>query len=96
MMIQFPILVEPGTDGMAWSIIVPDLPGCFSAADEEGDVPANAREAILLHLEGEETIPQPTPISELRTNPEYSGFIISFVDIELSAIEGPIKRIDGT
>ncbi|MEA3413157.1 MAG: type II toxin-antitoxin system HicB family antitoxin [Pseudomonadota bacterium] len=96
MKVQYPIFIEPGTDKTAWGIIVPDLPGCFSAADEEGDVLAHAREAILLHLEGEEAIPEPSSLSELRGDPEYAGFIISLVDVDLSAIEGPAKRINVT
>jgi len=30
---KYPIAIEPGSDKTAWCVIVPDLPGCFSAAD---------------------------------------------------------------
>lgn len=96
MKVQYPILIEPGTDETAWGIIVPDLPGCFSASDDEADVLANAREAILLHLEDAETIPEPTSLAKLRDDPEYAGFIAGLVDVDLSAIEGPAKRINVT
>ncbi|WP_297324928.1 type II toxin-antitoxin system HicB family antitoxin [Nitrosomonas sp.] len=36
MRIQYPILIEKGTKGNAWGVIVPDLPDCFSAADAAG------------------------------------------------------------
>lgn len=28
---RYPIAIEPGTDATAWGVVVPDLPGCFSA-----------------------------------------------------------------
>jgi len=34
-----PIAIEPGSDTAAWGVVVPDLPGCFSAADEGIDQP---------------------------------------------------------
>ena len=62
MKIQYPVLIEKGSKDTAWGIIVPDLPGCFSAADEEADILDNAREAILLHLEALEDVPQPSSL----------------------------------
>jgi len=51
MNIQYPVLIERGFQGTAWGIIVPDLPGCFSAAD------------ILNHAR--EAIPQPSSLNLL-------------------------------
>lgn len=36
----------------AYGIHFPDLPGCFSAADNENDIVAQASEAVALWLEG--------------------------------------------
>ena len=36
----------------AFGVVVPDLPGGFSAGDSLDEAMAQAREAILLHLEG--------------------------------------------
>ena len=30
---KYPIAIEPGNKHAAWGVVVPDLPGCFSAAD---------------------------------------------------------------
>ena len=30
---KFLIAIEPGTPGTAYGVVVPDLPGCFSAGD---------------------------------------------------------------
>ena len=52
-------------EGSAWGVHFPDLPGCFSAADELDDVQANASEAVMLYLEGEKA-PKPSPIESIR------------------------------
>ena len=49
-------LVEKDTDS-AFGISFPDVPGCFSAADEADDVLRNAIEALELHLE-DDTAPR--------------------------------------
>ena len=49
----------------AFGISFPDVPGCFSAADEEGDIIANAIEALSLYFEDEEMVPA-SPISEIQ------------------------------
>ena len=49
---HYPIAIEPGGDKNAFGGVVPDLPGCFPAGDSAGDAMAQARDAILLHLEG--------------------------------------------
>ena len=48
----FPLAIEPGDDKHAFGVVVPDLPDRFSAGDSLDDAMAQARDAILLHLEG--------------------------------------------
>lgn len=43
---KFPIAIEAGTDTSAFGVVVPDLPGCFSAGDALDEAYANAVEAI--------------------------------------------------
>ena len=93
MKLQYPIFIEPGNAQTAWGIIVPDLPGCFSAADEESDLVENAREAIVLHLSEFEKIPAPSSLQDI-TVPE--GMFLAVVDVDLSLFEGPAKRINIT
>ena len=46
---KYPIAIEPGNDADAWGVIVPDLPGCFSAADSGIDEAIdNTKQAIEL------------------------------------------------
>jgi predicted RNase H-like HicB family nuclease len=49
---RYPIAIETGDSKHAYGVVVPDLPGCFSAGDTLDEALTNAREAILLHLEG--------------------------------------------
>lgn len=92
MKVQYPVLIEKGDKDTAWGIIVPDLPGCFSAADEQADILDNAREAILLHLETLDTIPEASSLDNI----DSGDFTLGLVDVDLSQIHGPSKRINVT
>ena len=65
---RYPITIEPGDDETtAWGVVVPDLPGCFSAGDTTDDALSNAIEAIECHIEGllldGEKFPCPTQLN---------------------------------
>lgn len=92
MKIRYPVLIEKASKSHAGGIIVPDFPGCFSAADEEANILDNAREAILLHLEALEEIPQPSSLESI----DSAGFTIGLVDVDLSQIDDAVKRINIT
>jgi predicted RNase H-like HicB family nuclease len=64
MMIVYHAVVHKDEDS-AWGVHFPDLPGCFSAADDLADVQANASEAVALYLEGEKA-PKPSTIEKIR------------------------------
>jgi predicted RNase H-like HicB family nuclease len=64
MMIVYHAIVHKDEDS-AWGVHFPDLPGCFSAADDLADVQANASEAVMLYLEGEKA-PEPSAIEKIR------------------------------
>ena len=68
---KYPIAIEPGNATTAWGVVVPDLPGCFSAADSGIDEAiTNAQEAIELWIEIAldlgQTIPAPSSITVLQ------------------------------
>lgn len=94
----YPVFVEPGDKKHAWSVVIPDFPGCFSASDEEENIPAMVQEAIELWMDGEDLpLPKPSSISELRHHPDYQydGFWL-LVDIDLSRIDTTPQRINIT
>ena len=82
---KYPIAIEPGDKDRAWSVVVPDLPGCFSAADSGIDeVIENAKEAIELWIEtaldAGEDVPKPSSIDVFQRNREFKGWVWAIVD----------------
>jgi len=77
---KYPIAIEMGGPKKTWGVVVPDLPGCFSAADFGIDEAIeNAKEAIELWIEvaldqGME-IPRPSRINDPQKKKEYKGWI---------------------
>ena len=43
---RYPVAIEPGTETEAFGVVVPDLPGCFSAGDTMEEAMAKTEEAI--------------------------------------------------
>ena len=55
---RYPIAMERGTETTAYGVVVPDLPGCFSAGDTLDETISSAEEAAA--LDAGEAIPAPT------------------------------------
>ena len=87
---RFPIAIEPGDENTAFGVVVPDLPGCFSAGDTLEEAYANAAEAIELWvettLETGGTIPAPGSLQALRRDPDLTGWIVDMVEVDLSGL----------
>ena len=75
---QFDIAIEQGTSSTAWGIVVPALPGCFSAGDSLEEAMKNVRVAIYLHMEttAEDGIAASLALdlNDLKADPEYDGW----------------------
>ncbi len=97
---RFPIAIEPGDDTHAFGVIVPDLPGCFSAGNTLDEAIDNAKEAIELWLEtvidDGGAIPELRSIGEHQSNPEFSGWIWAVVSIDLSELSDKVERVNIT
>ena len=97
---RYPIAIEPGDDARAWGVVVPDLPGCFSAGDTLDEAIEQAREAIVLHLDGllddGEAIPAPRPVSEHQGRPELAGWIWAVVEIDPAMLDNQVERVNIT
>lgn len=96
----FPIAIEPGDDTHAFGVVVPDIPGCFSAGDTLDEALRNAREAIDFHMEGlvedNDDIPVASSVQAHSSNPEYDGFIWAVVDIDITQYLGKAEKINVT
>ena len=97
---RYPIAVETGDAEHAYGVVVPDLPGCFSAGDTLDEALTNSQEAILLHLEGllddGMPFPAPTAIEQLRKKRSYRGWTWAVVDIDASELGDKAARINIT
>ena len=98
---KYPIVIEPGNDHTAWGVVVPDLPGCFSAADSGLDEAIeNAKEAIELWIETaldeDKVIPKPSNMNELQNNAEYKGWIWAIAEIDPALLSDEIERVNIT
>lgn len=97
---NYPIAIEPGDESHAYGVVVPDLPGCFSAGDTLDDAMANAREAIELWLEtvmdDGGTIPAPSSVAALQAQPEFAGWIWAVVPVDLAKLSDRVERINIT
>jgi len=98
---KFPIAIEPGHSTQAWGVVVPDLPGCFSASDEGIDEAIdNAKEAIELWIETaldmNQAIPKPSNITQLQKQKEFKGWIWAMVDIDPALLSDEVERVNIT
>lgn len=96
---RYPIAIEPGTDTIAWGVVVPDLPGCFSAGDTLEEAMIQAEEAITAWIEATldagESIPQPSPIEALRAaHPEFDGWLWALVKVDPAMLDDTLERVN--
>ena len=97
---KYPIAIEPVNDTTAYGVVVPDLPGCFSAGDTLEEAIANAPKAIALWMEDAiergVVAPAPKPIEVHRKNKDFNGWIWAIVDGDLSRVADKAQRINIT
>jgi predicted RNase H-like HicB family nuclease len=77
---RYVVAIEKGDKKHAYGVVVSDLPGCFSAGDTLDEALSNAKEAILLHLEGlmdeKKPAPAPKPLETHQKNRKYKGWTL--------------------
>jgi predicted RNase H-like HicB family nuclease len=97
---HYPIAIEIGDEQHAYGVIVPDLPGCFSAGDTFDEAIANAREAIEGHLESlsahGDPIPMATAIQQHLDSPDFTGWVWAVVEVDVSPYLGKSHKINVT
>ena len=96
---KYPIAIEAGDNETAWGVVVPDLPGCFSAADSGIDEAIEkAKEAIELWIETAldtgSVVPKPSAIASLQNNPEFKNWIWAIVEIDPALLSDDIERVN--
>lgn len=97
---KFIIAIEPGTETSAFGVVVPDLPGCFSAGDTLDKAVDNAREAIDLWcetvIEDGGDVPVAKTLAEHQADPDFAGWIWAVVEMPVERYFGPAEKLNIT
>ena len=97
---RYPIAIEPGDKRHAFGVVVPDLPGCFSAGDTLDEAINNAKEAIELWLEtvidDGGAVPEPGSVAEHQANSEFTGWVWAVVSVDLAELSDKAERVNIT
>lgn len=96
----YPIAIESGDQHHSYGVTVPDLPGCFSAGDTLDEAIANAKQAIISHIEllveMEADFPMPSKIEDLSNKAEYQEYIWAIVEVDVTRLMGGAEKINVT
>lgn len=97
---RYPIAIEPGTETSAFGVIVPDLPGCFSAGDTLDEALAGAEEAaaawIDATLDKGRAIPAPSSLEAVRRNADYAGWTLGVITLDPALLDDTSERVNIT
>lgn len=97
---RYPVMIEAGNDETAWSVVVPDLPGCFSAGDTLDEAMAGVEEAaaawIDAALDEGRAIPAPSSVQRALDKGDFSGWMVAFVDVDPALLDDTIERVNIT
>ena len=97
---RYPIAIEAGTEQTAFGIVVPDLPGCFSAGDTLDEALLNAEQAaaawIETALDSGNSVPTPSTLDILRRNPDYAGWAFGVITVDPAWLDDTVERVNIT
>ena len=100
MTMRYPIAIESGSETTAFGVVVPDLPGCFSAGDTLDEAIAGAEEAaaawIDATLDAGNAIPSPGTLEQLRANPDYAGWSYGVITVDPALLDDRTERVNIT
>jgi predicted RNase H-like HicB family nuclease len=95
----YPVAIEPGTSSTSFGVVVPDLPGCFSAGGTLEEALHEAETAIAAWIEatldagGE--IPGPTAIEALRRQHKaWRGWVWALVRVDPALVDDSVERVN--
>lgn len=97
---KFILAIEPGTDTAEFGVVVPDLPGCFSAGKTLDEAVDSARDAIDFHcetlIEDGGSVPLAQSLAEHQADPDFAGWIWALVEVPVERYFGPAEKINIT
>lgn len=97
---RYPILIEEGTKDTAFGVVVPDLPGCFSAGDTLDEALDAVKEAVAAWvdaaLDANQTVPAASSLEDARRLPGYEGWTVGVVELDPALFDDSIERVNIT
>jgi len=97
---RYPIAIEPGTETTAFGVVVPDLPGCFSAGDTLDEALANAEEAaaawVDAALDAGQAVPTPSSLDEVHGREEFRGWSFGVITLDPALLDDSVERVNIT
>jgi predicted RNase H-like HicB family nuclease len=97
---RYPIAIETGTDTTAFGVVIPDLPGCFSAGDNLDEALDAAQEAaaawIDATLDAGAAIPAPSTLESVRSRPDFAGWTFGVISIDPALLDDTTERVNIT
>jgi predicted RNase H-like HicB family nuclease len=97
---RYPIAIETGDETTAFGVVVPDLPGCFSAGDTLDEAIAGAEEAVAAWidatLDAGGAIPAPSSLETIRQNPDFAGWTFGVITVDPALLDDTIERVNIT
>ncbi len=97
---RYPVAIESGSEHTTFGVIVPDLPGCFSAGDTLDEALTAAEEAVAAWvdaaLDAGESIPTPTSLEVLRRNPDFAGWTFGVIELDPALLDDTTERVNIT
>lgn len=97
---RYPIAIEPGTETAAFGVVVPDLPGCFSAGDTLDEALTGAEEAaaawIDATLDEGRAVPMPSSLEAIRDNADFAGWLLGVITLDPALLDDTSERVNIT
>jgi predicted RNase H-like HicB family nuclease len=97
---RYPVAIELGTESVAFGVVIPDLPGCFSAGDTLDEAMVGAEEAaaawIDATIDAGHPVPAPTSLDSLQKNPDFAGWTFGILTLDPALLDDTSERVNIT
>jgi predicted RNase H-like HicB family nuclease len=95
---RYPVAIEMGSESLAYGVVVPDLPGCFSAGATLDEAISNAEDAAAAWIEAEldagRDIQSASSLETLRADPDYRGWSFGFITVDPAMLDTTSERVN--
>ena len=92
----YPVIIHKDAKS-AFGVIVPDLPGCFSAGATLDEAIRNVQEAVEVHMFGEEIAPEPSALDRWRAHADSrDAYAVTLAPVDLSFMNDSTVRVNIT